>query len=68
MNADYPDGLLLHDRTYGTLQGKPSSLHRQLLLELLPPVEAKKVIFVLYPEGAGFVDAYFQEYFTLQQL
>ncbi|GHV21593.1 hypothetical protein FACS1894176_06570 [Bacteroidia bacterium] len=64
INADYPDGLVLHDYTYSTLFGADDHKNTQLYLQLFDP---EQTIFVLYPKDARFVDAYYQEYETLKK-
>jgi hypothetical protein len=49
INADYPDGLILHDYTYSTLLGADEHKNTQLYLQLFSP---EQTIFILYPKGA----------------
>lgn len=65
INADYPDGLILHDFTYSALLGEgKKSLHRDQFLQLFDP---KKRILIMYKEGSFFKDAYYQEFLTLKE-
>lgn len=64
LNADYPDGLLLHDATYNVLTDDTDLYHTDLYLKLF---EDKDDILVLYPKESGFVDAYHTEYLALKQ-
>lgn len=65
VNADYPDGLLMHDHTYSLLLGEKTRRHVGALEKLL---NSENTIFVLYPEEAFFKDAYYAEYQTLRDL
>lgn len=67
LNADYPDGLLLHDYTYQTISGTPCGLHKENLSALLYPIR-NSAIHILHPKDAGFLDAYYAEYEHLRSL
>lgn len=58
VNAVNPDGLLMHDYTYGILKnGKPVDIHLQQYLEFF---DREKQICILYPD-ISFIDAFFLE-------
>lgn len=63
INADFPDGLLLHDATVSVLSREKNSLHRDLFLQFF---EKNKNIFVAFPKNAFFQDAYFSDFLALQ--
>jgi hypothetical protein len=46
INADYPDGLLMHDATYSLLSGAPTTKNLDGYLQLF---EHSDTIFILYP-------------------
>jgi hypothetical protein len=62
INCDYPDGLLLHDKTYSVLAGTDSRLHHNLLNQLY----GRNEIAVLHSADAYFLDAYEVETRNLQ--
>jgi hypothetical protein len=55
INCDYPDGLLLHDKTYSALSGKDSTVHKDLLNQLF---ETDERVQVLHSPEAFFLDGY----------
>ena len=55
INCDYPDGLLLHDKTVSSLSGKTCAKHQSLYSELFDPNE---VVDILYSPEAFFLDGY----------
>jgi len=63
LNADYPDGLLLHDKTYGLLAGSPCQVHESAFLSYFPP---KTMIHISHAKEAYFLDAYYTEAATLE--
>ncbi|HMS91765.1 MAG TPA: hypothetical protein PKC87_06075, partial [Candidatus Absconditabacterales bacterium] len=65
INADYPDGLLMHDFTYSVISGFPTIKNLAMYQQLF---DKNHTIFVLYKKGTFFVDAYYTEYYLLQQL
>lgn len=64
LNADYPDGLLLHDSTVSVLSEKENNTHTTLFLSLF---DSKDTIFVAFPKDAFFQDAYMREYLALKE-
>ena len=64
LNADYPDGLLLHDKTYGTLVNQNISTHESLLNSLFN----KEQTVVLHDPKSEFLDAYAVEADNLRTL
>jgi len=58
INCDYPDGLILHDKTFGVLSGSTSTLHQDGLHSLLKESED---ITILHSPHASFVDGYHAE-------
>jgi hypothetical protein len=58
LNADYPDGILLHDRTYSQLSGTNSRVHEAALLSYFPPATN---IHISHAREAVFLDAYYLE-------
>lgn len=65
INADYPDGLLMHDATYSVLSWTLTTKNRDMYAKLF---SSSDVIFVLYKKWSVFLDAYHTEYLVLQQL
>jgi hypothetical protein len=65
INADYPDGLLMHDHTYSLLSGEQIRTHHNEYLSLFDKSDA---IFILIPENSFFRDAYLTEYNLLKDL
>jgi hypothetical protein len=63
LNADYPDGLLLHDATYRTLTNTPCSLHTDAYLQFFAE---QTNIHISHPPEAGFLDAYYVEKLALE--
>lgn len=63
INADYPDGLLLHDSTVCVLSGSENRRHETLFLALFDPLDT---IFIAFPDNAFFRDAYEREYLALK--
>lgn len=65
INADYPDGLLMHDNTYNVIGDSLENIYpnKDLFLKLFP--NRNKTVFIAYPKDAFFRDAYFTEYNTL---
>jgi hypothetical protein len=55
INCDYPDGLLLHDKTYSIVSDTECTLHEDLYLQLFSEPDNA---YVLHHEDASFVDAY----------
>lgn len=64
INCDYPDGLLLHDKTYTALSQQRHKTHELLLNELYDNQDTK----VLYSGDSFFLDAYAVEANNLQAL
>ncbi len=64
INCDYPDGLLLHDKTYSALSGTKSTLHHDLLNQLF---EEDEEVHVLHHPDAFFLDGYHAESENLNQ-
>ncbi|MBS8122228.1 hypothetical protein [Candidatus Vampirococcus lugosii] len=64
LNSDYPDGLLMHDNTYSVLLNEEKNLHKNNFLKFF---DKNEKIFILYPEGVFFKDAYYTEYFFLKE-
>lgn len=64
INADYPDGLLMHDATYSLLSGSSTTKNLDLYLQLFDKTDT---ILILYPAESTFVDAYYTEYNLLTQ-
>lgn len=64
INCDYPDGLLLHDKTYSALAAKPTTRHEDLLLKLFT---ADEPVSVLHAPGAYFRDGYHAEAASLER-
>lgn len=64
INADYPDGLILHDSTVSVIWQEKSTLHADNFLQFF---EKEKHIFIAYPENAFFRDAYYREYELLKE-
>ena len=58
LNADYPDGLLLHDATYGVLSGESCTLHTEAYQRYF---SAADTVHISHPAEAGFLDAYYVE-------
>ena len=58
INCDYPDGLILHDKTYSVLSSENLNLHRDLLSKL---IDKTKPISILYSKKATFLDGYYAE-------
>lgn len=58
LNADYPDGLLLHDKTYGVLSGEDCLVHEEAFLSYFPPQSS---IHISHVKDAHFLDAYYTE-------
>lgn len=58
INCDYPDGLILHDKTYSVLDKSPCTLHTGLLNNLF---SESKNIHLLYSKTASFLDSYYAE-------
>lgn len=65
LNSDYPDGLILHDKTYSVLSETTNTLHADLLKELF---EGSLSAHVLHHHKASFLDAYYNEKLTLEDL
>jgi hypothetical protein len=63
LNADYPDGFVLHDHTYNALGGVAQSLHSDQLLQLC---DAAPAVHIAHSEGVGFLDAYHAERVVLE--
>lgn len=63
INADYPDGLLLHDASFSVLSQEKNSLHHDLFLKFF---DKNKNIFIAFPKNAFFQDAYYSEFLVLQ--
>jgi hypothetical protein len=63
LNADYPDGLLLHDYTYSALSGTSSKLHEKAFLKFFPP---DVQIHISHAADAHFLDAYHLEKKSLE--
>ena len=55
INCDYPDGLLLHDKTVSVLKGSTNERHATLYEQLFEP---KEDVAVLHSPTAPFVDGY----------
>lgn len=58
LNADYPDGLLLHDYTYSALAGTACTLHRDAYVRYFAAADR---VHISHPAEAGFLDAYYVE-------
>ncbi|MEZ4195115.1 MAG: hypothetical protein R3B53_01820 [Candidatus Paceibacterota bacterium] len=58
LNADYPDGLLLHDKTYSVLSEALCSVHEDAFLSYFP---VQTLIHISYAKDAHFLDAYYTE-------
>lgn len=65
LNTDYPDGLLMHDRTYSITSDKTCTLHEDLYLKYFKDKSHK--IHIAYPEDAFFLDAYYLEKEVLER-
>lgn len=65
INCDYPDGLILHDKTYSALQNEDLSLHENLLTELF---DKDKAIAILHSKKATFIDGYHAEKIALEKM
>lgn len=63
LNCDYPDGLILHDKTFGVLSGTPSTRHKDLLGKLF---DSTLPCTILYSPKASFVDGYYAEQIALE--
>jgi hypothetical protein len=55
INCDYPDGLLLHDKTVSSLSGETCTRHQNLYNELF---DTNEVVDILYSPEAHFIDGY----------
>ncbi|MFT7645010.1 MAG: hypothetical protein ACI9BF_000679 [Candidatus Paceibacteria bacterium] len=65
INCDYPDGLLLHDKTYSALAETETSLHKDLFGKLFYENED---ISVFHSPDAFFLDGYHAEADSLAEL
>ncbi len=66
INADYPDGLLLHDYTYGLLTGDTAYRGNHRAYEQF--FRKDETTFIAIPKDAFFLDAYYGEYFFLKNM
>lgn len=64
LNADYPDGLLMHDKTYSVLSGQSCTVHRDGYMRFF---DAEIPVHVAHDMNAFFVDAYHTEYEMLKE-
>lgn len=64
VNCDYPDWLLLHDYTFSVLSRNTTSRHLDNFIKLF---DKNENIFIIYPENESFIDAYYQEYYSLKK-
>ncbi len=65
INSDYPDGFLLHDKTFSILSGVETKTH-ELYLE--SNFINNEYVFILHPENAFFLDTYYSELELLKSL
>lgn len=65
LNADYPDGLLLHDKTYSVLSGRPCAVHESAFLSYFPDQTS---IHISHARDAKFLDAYYAEAAILREV
>jgi len=63
LNADYPDGLLLHDATYSALSSDRCSLHADAYLKFF---DRDSVVHISHPPKAVFLDAFYAEKLALE--
>jgi len=63
LNADYPDGLLLHDATYSALTDSVCTLHTDNYLKLFSNQAA---VHISHPAEAVFLDAFYTEKLALE--
>jgi len=64
VNCDYPDGLILHDKTFSVLSDKPVTRHQDLLASLFT---SSTEVTILYSPQANFVDGYHAEKIALEE-
>ncbi len=65
INADYPDGLLMHDFTYSALSWTPITKNLDMFTQLF---DISDSILILYKKWTFFLDAYYTEYNLLKKL
>jgi hypothetical protein len=64
INCDYPDGLLLHDKTISSLSGETCTKHQSLYSELF---DTNEMVDILYSPEAFFLDGYQAEAALLKE-
>lgn len=65
INADYPDGLLMHDATFSLLKWEKTTTNLDNYLKLF---NKEETIFIIYKKWTFFLDAYYTEYELLKKL